>query len=66
MPVGFIGAFSTFSTFEWEVWADLTRGAFWAALYTASSVFLGLLAVGLGVAAARFFGHAFLHAWPRL
>jgi CrcB protein len=28
VPVGFIGAYSTFSTFEWEIWMDFTSGAF--------------------------------------
>ncbi len=29
IPVGFIGAYSTFSTYEWEIWMDFTSGAFW-------------------------------------
>ncbi len=38
IPVGFIGAYSTFSTFEWEVWTDFTSGAFWLASSTWASV----------------------------
>jgi CrcB protein len=46
IPVGFIGAYSTFSTFEWETLSTLRSGAFFlAALYTAASVILGLIAV---------------------
>jgi CrcB protein len=54
IAIGFIGAFSTFSTFEWETWADVTRGAFWlGTLYMAVSLILGFIAVGLGTAASR-------------
>lgn len=54
VAIGFIGAFSTFSTFEWETWADLTHGAFWfGILYVAVSLIAGLLAVGLGTSTAR-------------
>ena len=52
--IGFLGAYSTFSTFEWEIWSDLTNGAFWIGiLYVAVSLVLGLLAVTVGSAAAR-------------
>lgn len=54
IPVGFIGAYSTFSTFEWEVWTDFTVGAFWIGiLYMAASLAGGLIAVALGAALAR-------------
>ncbi len=54
IPIGFIGAYSTFSTFEWEIFSNLTTGAFWIAiLYLAASLVLGLIAVAAGVAAAR-------------
>lgn len=54
IPIGFIGAYSTFSTFEYEAWADLTRGAYWSGLfYVTASLVGGFIAVGLGVAAAR-------------
>ena len=56
VPIGFIGAYSTFSTFEWETFANLQAGAFFvSALYVALSFFLGLVAVWCGVLAARFF-----------
>lgn len=49
IPIGFIGAYSTFSTFEWEIWMNLTSGAFWGALlYLVLSLVLGLIAVALG------------------
>ncbi len=54
IPVGFIGAYSTFSTFEWETFTTLQTGAFFlAALYVALSFFLGLIAVWCGVLLAR-------------
>lgn len=54
IPVGFIGAYSTFSTFEWETFVSLQNGTFFlAALYVALSFFLGLLAVWCGVLLAR-------------
>ena len=54
IPVGFVGAYSTFSTFEWETFSSLQTGAFFlAALYVALSFFLGLLAVWCGVLLAR-------------
>jgi CrcB protein len=50
IPVGFIGAYSTFSTFEWETLSILRSGAFvLAALYAGGSLVLGLLAVWAGV-----------------
>jgi fluoride exporter len=54
IPVGFIGAYSTFSTFEWEAFTGLQTGAFLlATLYVVLSVLLGLIAVWLGVLLAR-------------
>ena len=54
VPVGFIGAYSTFSTFEWEVFVNLETGAFLpASLYVLGSLGCGLLAVWLGVVLAR-------------
>ncbi|MEI9980415.1 MAG: fluoride efflux transporter CrcB [Edaphobacter sp.] len=55
VPIGFIGAYSTFSTFEWEIYSNLTQGAFWIAiLYLTISLIAGLIAVALGVSAARY------------
>jgi CrcB protein len=54
IPVGFIGGFSTYSTFEWEVWMSFTAGVFWMGLlYVAVSLVVGLGAVGAGVTLAR-------------
>jgi fluoride exporter len=45
IPVGFIGAYSTFSTYEWETLTSLRAGAFAiAALYAIGSLILGLAA----------------------
>lgn len=54
IPVGFVGAYSTFSTFEWEAFASMQAGNFAiASLYVVTSVALGLAAVWCGVALAR-------------
>ena len=46
VPVGFIGAYSTFSTYEWETLSTVRTGAFLlAAFYAISSLILGLAAV---------------------
>lgn len=46
IPVGFIGAYSTFSTYEWETLSSLRAGAFGiAALYALGSLAAGLIAV---------------------
>jgi len=56
IPVGFVGAYSTFSTFEWETFSNLQTGAFFiAALYVVLSLFLGLVGVWCGVLIARVF-----------
>jgi CrcB protein len=52
-PVGFIGAYSTFSTYEWETLSTLRSGAFaLGALYAVGSLVLGLAAVWVGTALA--------------
>jgi CrcB protein len=54
IPIGFVGAYSTFSTFEWEIFSNLQLGAFLVAgLYVVLSVILGLVAVWCGVTLAR-------------
>ncbi|MHB1796504.1 MAG: fluoride efflux transporter CrcB [Acidobacteriaceae bacterium] len=54
VPVGFVGAYSTFSTYEWETLSTLRSGAFsMAALYAFSSLFLGLAAVWCGALIAE-------------
>jgi CrcB protein len=56
IPVGFVGAYSTFSTFEWETFSNLQTGAFFiAALYVVLSFFLGLVGVWCGVLIAKVF-----------
>jgi CrcB protein len=54
IPIGFIGAYSTFSTFEWETFSNLSHGTFWIAiLYVGVSLVAGLIAVALGVTLAK-------------
>lgn len=54
IPVGFIGAYSTFSTYEWETLSTLRSGAFLlAGLYALGSMALGLVATWLGAAIAE-------------
>jgi CrcB protein len=51
IPVGFVGAYSTFSTYEWETLSTLRSGAFaMAAVYALGSLVLGLAAVWGGAA----------------
>jgi CrcB protein len=46
VPIGLVGAFSTFSTLEWETLSSIRNGAFvLAALYALGSLVLGLAAV---------------------
>lgn len=56
LMVGFLGAFTTFSTFEMEIYG-LARDRLWinAFLYLALSVVLGFIGVLAGVFAARQF-----------
>jgi CrcB protein len=54
IPVGFIGAYSTFSTYEWETLSTLRSGAFaLAGLYSIGSLVLGLAATWLGAVLAE-------------
>ncbi len=54
IPVGFIGAYSTFSTYEWETLSTLRAGAFaLAGLYSIGSLILGLAATWLGAVLAE-------------
>jgi CrcB protein len=56
IPIGFVGAYSTFSTFEWETFTALQTSAFLtASLYVSLSCLLGLVAVWLGVLLANLF-----------
>lgn len=57
VPVGFVGAYSTFSTYEWETMSLLRAGGFLtAALYAIGSLVLGLAAVWCGMVAAEILG----------
>jgi fluoride exporter len=57
IPVGFVGAYSTFSTYEWETLSTLRSGAFLlAVLYAVGSLILGLLAVWGGSVLAEVLG----------
>lgn len=54
IPVGFIGAYSTFSTYEWETLSTLRAGAFaLASMYAIGSLVLGLAATWLGAVLAE-------------
>jgi len=53
VPIGFIGAYSTFSTYEWETLSTMRSGAYMlAALYALGSLILGLAATWCGTALA--------------
>ena len=54
VPIGFVGAYSTFSTYEWETLSTVRSGAFLeASLYAFSSLFVGLVAVWVGILIAE-------------
>ncbi|HTV04631.1 MAG TPA: fluoride efflux transporter CrcB [Acidobacteriaceae bacterium] len=54
IPTGFVGAYSTFSTFEWETFAKLQMGDLpIAGVYVVSSIVLGLIGIWGGVVLAR-------------
>lgn len=53
--VGFTGAFTTFSTFQWESHGMLREGnGSGGAIYLIGSVLLGLLAIRCGILLARY------------
>ena len=53
-PIGFVGAYTTFSTYEWELWQLGTARAWGTAgLYFVLSNVLGFGAVVLGAAVGR-------------
>lgn len=54
IPIGFLGGYSTFSSFEWEIYQGLTFNALaLTASYAALSLVVGLVAVYAGVMIAR-------------
>src|SRR5580692_11989060 len=57
IPIGFIGAYTTFSTFELETFQSLRDGEFlFASLNVVLSVVVGFIAVWLGVITGRSIG----------
>lgn len=55
VAIGFLGSFTTFSTFSYETAAMLRDGEWWrAGGYIAASVLVGLAAVVAGMAAAGY------------
>ena len=54
LATGFLGAFTTFSTFSLDLWVLIERGRhLFAAAYALASVLLGVLALLGGLTAAR-------------
>lgn len=54
IPTGFVGAYSTFSTYEWETLSSIRGGAFsLAALYAIGSLIAGLVAAWGGAVLAE-------------
>ena len=57
IPIGFIGAYTTFSTFELETFQTLRDGEFlFASLNVVLSVVVGFIAVWLGIITGRSLG----------
>ncbi len=54
LVVGFLGGYTTFSSFEWETFTAVRAGGHWTGmLNVVSSIILGYAAVWLGWALAR-------------
>src|SRR5881409_3009434 len=54
IPIGFIGAYTTFSTFEFETWRAVSEGAWLVGgLNVVGSVVAGYVALWLGVVLSR-------------
>ena len=54
LVVGFLGGYTTFSSFEWETFTAVRDGALWTGLLNVvTSIMLGYVAVWLGCVLAR-------------
>ncbi|MCC7496436.1 MAG: fluoride efflux transporter CrcB [Bryobacterales bacterium] len=54
LVVGFLGGYTTFSSFEWETYSTVRDGGLWTGMLNAvSSVAFGYVAVWLGAALAH-------------
>jgi CrcB protein len=54
LVVGFLGGYTTFSSFEWETYRAIRTGGFWVGIFNiVGSVALGYTAVWLGAVLAR-------------
>jgi CrcB protein len=54
LVVGFLGGYTTFSSFEWETYTSVRDGGLWTGmLNVAASIMLGYVAVWLGTVLAR-------------
>jgi CrcB protein len=54
LVIGFLGGYTTFSSFEWETYSAVREGGFWIGLANVvGSVTLGYAAVWLGAMVAR-------------
>lgn len=54
LVIGFLGGYTTFSSFEWETYSAIRDGGFWIGLANvAGSVLFGYAAVWLGVLLGR-------------
>ena len=54
LVIGFLGGYTTFSSFEWETYSAIREGGFWFGLTNVvASVALGYAAVWLGAMIAR-------------
>ncbi|HUB80221.1 MAG TPA: fluoride efflux transporter CrcB [Bryobacteraceae bacterium] len=54
LVIGFLGGYTTFSSFEWETYSTIRDGGFWVGMFNiAGSVLFGYAAVWLGAMLAR-------------